>query len=83
MMGTREEESTAAGAEERARTSIVVGVRVQEVRVAKEAVVPEKEKNPMLDTPEPISSTRFEQELGSSYPTTPGTVKKRVIVWFV
>ena len=67
-----ESESTGAGVEERAGASIVVGVRVQEVRVAREAVVAEKEKNPILNSPEPISSTRFEQALGSSFPTTPG-----------
>ena len=50
-MGTREEESTAEGAEKKAGASIVVGVKVQEVRVAQEAGVLEKEKNPRLNPP--------------------------------
>ena len=57
IMGTREAESTAAGAEEKAGASIVVGVKVQEVRVAQEAGVPEKEKNPRLNPARPISWT--------------------------
>ena len=50
-MGTRETDYKEARLEEEAGASIVVGVRVQEVGVAKEVVVPEKEKNPMLSLP--------------------------------
>ena len=54
----READSKEARPEEKAGASIVVGVRVQEVRVAKEVVGPEKEKNSMLSLPPSCESQR-------------------------